>query len=47
MRISECLLTSLDGNAIFIGGHHKGLTIEHNEFSLIGDSAIVRSPKPP
>jgi len=35
------LFTSLDGNAVFIGGYHRGLRIEANEFAGIGDSVLA------
>eukprot|EP01048_Picozoa_sp_COSAG05_P005360 COSAG05_NODE_316_length_11576_cov_16.975342_3_plen_71_part_00 len=40
MTISNNLLTRLDGNGVFIGGYNRGLTIEQNEFRLLGGSAI-------
>lgn len=33
VSISDCLLTRIDGNAIFIGGYNRGLTIAQNEFT--------------
>lgn len=41
LTVSSNLLTELDGNAIFIGGYHRGLTIEGNEFYGIGDSVLA------
>lgn len=39
--IENNLFTRLDGNAIFIGGYHRGLQISDNEFEFIGDSAMA------
>ena len=41
ITIDKCLLTRLDGNAIFIGGYNRNLSITNNELSFIGDSAIA------
>ena len=41
VQIASNLFTDLDGNAIFAGGYHRGLTIEANEFVGIGDTAIA------
>ena len=41
VTIDQCLLTRLDGNAIFIGGYNRNLTISNNEFSFIGDGAMA------
>jgi len=41
VTIDKCLLTRLDGNAIFIGGYNRNLSITNNELSFIGDSAIA------
>ena len=41
VSISGNLLTELDGNAVFIGGYHRALTIEANEFYGIGDSVLA------
>jgi hypothetical protein len=38
VAIRNSLFTELDGNAVFIGGYHRGLRIESNEFYGIGDS---------
>jgi hypothetical protein len=41
ISISNNLLTRLDGNGVFVGGYNRGLTIEENEFSWIGGSAMA------
>ena len=41
VTIENCLLTRLDGNAVFIGGYNRNLTIANNEFGYIGDSAMA------
>jgi hypothetical protein len=41
VTVDSCLLTRLDGNAIFIGGYNRNLTVNNNEFSFIGDSAMA------
>ena len=41
VTVEDCLLTRLDGNAIFIGGYNRNLTVSNNEFSFIGDSAMA------
>lgn len=41
VAIDSCLLTRLDGNAIFIGGYNRNLSITNNEFSFIGDGAMA------
>ena len=39
VTVSNNLLTRCDGNAIFVGGYNRGLTIEANEFEYIGGSS--------
>ena len=41
VTIADCLLTRLDGNAVFLGGFNRNTTIVRNEFSFIGDSAMA------
>ena len=41
VTISHNLLTRLDGHGVFIGGYNRGLTIEQNEFRLLGGSAMA------
>jgi hypothetical protein len=41
ISISSNLFTRLDGNAVFIGGFNRGMTIEGNEFFGIGNSAMA------
>ncbi len=41
VTIADCLLTRLDGNAIFLGGFNRNTSIVRNEFSFIGDSAMA------
>ena len=41
VTVRDCLLTRLDGNALFIGGYTRNLTVSNNEFSFIGDSAMA------
>lgn len=41
ISIEDCLLTRLDGNAIFIGGYNRNMSIARNVFSYIGDSAMA------
>ena len=33
VTVRDCLLTRLDGNALFIGGYTRNLTVSNNEFS--------------
>ena len=40
VTIAGCLLTSLDGNAVFMSGYVRGANVSMNEFSLIGETAI-------
>ena len=40
-KLDGNLFTRLDGNAIFMGGYHRGLEITDNEFEFIGDSAMA------
>ena len=42
VTIEHNLFTRLDGNAIFIGGYGRNLTIADNEFEFIGESAMAR-----
>ncbi|KAJ9469344.1 hypothetical protein DIPPA_01757 [Diplonema papillatum] len=39
--LRENLVTKLDGNAVMISGYNRGLVIEKNEFSWIGDSVLA------
>lgn len=39
--VDKCLFSRLDGNAIFIGGYNRNMTISNSEFVFIGDSAIA------
>lgn len=39
--VSDNLFSRLDGNAIFIGGYNRDMTIESNEFFGIGDSVMA------
>ncbi|KAJ9459773.1 hypothetical protein DIPPA_11417 [Diplonema papillatum] len=39
--LRENLVTKLDGNAVMISGYNRGLVIERNEFSWIGDSVLA------
>ena len=39
--IANNLLTRLDGNAVFIGGFNRNLSISENEFELIGENAMA------
>ena len=39
--ISRNELTNLDGNGVSINGYNRGLVIDRNEFSWIGDSAMA------
>ena len=41
IEVSGNLFTRLDGNAIFIGGYNRNLSIDSNEFIFVGDSAIA------
>ena len=41
VAIRHCLFEDLDGNAVYIGGRHRQLVIERNEFVRVGDSAIA------
>lgn len=41
VQLSSNLFSRLDGNAVFIGGYNRGLTIDGNEFFGIGDSALA------
>lgn len=40
VRIEGCLLTSLDGNAIFLSGYNRNAQVVENEFVSIGETAI-------
>ena len=40
--ISGCLLQSLDGNAVFVSGYARNVTISANEFLSIGETAIAQ-----
>ena len=42
VTIEHNFFTRLDGNAIFIGGYDRNLTIADNEFEFIGESAMAR-----
>jgi hypothetical protein len=39
-RIEGCLLTSLDGNAVFLSGYNRAAQLLENEFLSIGETAI-------
>jgi len=39
--VDGCLFSRLDGNAVFIGGYNRNMTISNNEFVYIGDSALA------
>ena len=39
VALRENELTNLDGNGISINGYHRGLVVDGNDFSWIGDSA--------
>ena len=41
LALRRCAFTRLDGNAVVLNGWTRGATIEDNEFSLLGESAIV------
>jgi hypothetical protein len=41
VRVADNLMTRLDGTAIFIGSYNRNVTIERNEFSYIGGSAMA------
>jgi len=41
VSIADNEFTNLDGNAISINGYQRNTTVEHNDFSWIGDSAIT------
>lgn len=38
IHLSNCTLTRLDGNGVFVSGYTRNVTIADNEFSWIGDS---------
>jgi hypothetical protein len=40
VNISGCLLTRLDGNAVFVSGFARNVSISQNEFFAIGETAI-------
>lgn len=40
VHVSGCLLTRLDGNAIFFSGYTRGAVVSGNEFSWIGETAV-------
>lgn len=39
--VVECLFRRLDGNALFLSGFSRNVTIDRNEFVWIGDGAMV------
>lgn len=39
-EVDGCLLTSLDGHAVFLSGYNRGAAIVENEFVSIGETAI-------
>ena len=41
VSVEHCLLTRLDGNAIFVGGYARNLSLSHNEFEFIGENAMA------
>ena len=41
IEVSGNLFTRLDGNAVFIGGYNRNLSVDSNEFIFVGDSAIA------
>jgi len=41
VELSDNLFTRLDGNAVFVGGYNRRMTIQGNEFFGIGDSAMA------
>jgi hypothetical protein len=41
VSVENCLLTRLDGNAIFIGGYGRNLSFSNNEFEFIGENAMA------
>ena len=38
--IDSCVFTKLDGNTVLISAYNRNATIQRNEFSWIGDTAI-------
>ena len=38
--ISQSLLTTLDGHAVFFSGYTRGAVVDRNEFVSIGETAI-------
>jgi hypothetical protein len=40
IELSDSLVTRVDGNGVGINGYARNVTVKHNEFSWIGDSAM-------
>ena len=41
ITIRNCTFRRLDGNAMFLSKYTKGVSIDNNEFSWIGDNAMA------
>ena len=41
LTVDKCEFTMLDGNALFLSGHTRNVTISNSSFSYIGDNAMA------
>jgi hypothetical protein len=41
LSVSQCTFTLLDGNALFLSGYTRNMTIANSSFSYIGDNAMA------
>ena len=39
--VRDCAFSDLDGNALFLSGYTRGVTLAGNEFAFIGDNAMA------
>ncbi len=44
LAVEDSLFTRIDGNAVFLSGYNRRTSIQRNEFALLGQNAIARSP---
>ncbi len=40
-QVSNCLFERLDGNAVFVGGYNRNVSIAGSEFAFIGNNAVA------
>merc|ERR1712086_234565 len=41
MRVSGCLFSRLDGNAIMLSGYNRRVMVDHNHFEWLGQNALA------